>query len=100
MLCGMEEKKRDNHERNVDDLIEIVVSIKDNMVTKTEFTELDKKVDEGFAKTEQRFKNIDHQFEGTNGKIEGLHRRIDAELEQRKLLEDRVSKVEAEAFPV
>ncbi len=93
MMSDMEAEKKDSHDRNMNDLIEIVVSIKDNMVTKTEFAELEKKVDEGF-------KSVGTQFEQVNGKIDGIHRRIDAELEQRKLLEDRVSKVEAEVFPV
>ncbi|OGC86251.1 hypothetical protein A3D70_01550 [Candidatus Adlerbacteria bacterium RIFCSPHIGHO2_02_FULL_54_18] len=38
-------------------------------------------------------------FEGVNGKIEGLHRRMDAELEQKRTIEDRVSKIEIEVFP-
>jgi len=38
-------------------------------------------------------------FEQVNGKIEGLHRRMDAELEQKRLIEDRVSKIEVKVFP-
>lgn len=75
--------------KTVDDLTAAVAKgfahMEATMATKVELAALEKKVDYG--------------FEGVNGKIEGLHRRMDAELEQKRLVEDRVSKIEAEVFP-
>ena len=45
-------------------------------------------------------KKMDEGFDGVNGKIEGLHRRMDAELEQKRVVEDRVSKIEVVVSPV
>jgi len=76
-------------EKDIRDLTEIVVSIKDymveNMATKAE-------MNAGFA-------SVDVRFEQVNGKIDGIGRRIDSELERTLQLEDRVSKVEVEVFP-
>ena len=73
----------------VDDLTAAVaqgfVHMEATMATKVELGALEKKVDTG--------------FEGVNGKIEGVHRRMDAELEQKRVLEDRVSKIEVVVFP-
>ena len=73
----------------VDDLTAAVAQgfshMEATMATKVELAALEKKVDTG--------------FEGVNGKIEGLHRRMDAELEQKRVLEDRVSKIEVVVFP-
>jgi len=86
------EKRLDKIDKNIADLIEITIAVRDRLVdveekmaTKVNLAALEKKVDEG--------------FEGVNGKIEGLHRRMDAELEQKRVVEDRVSKIEIKVFP-
>ncbi len=85
-------------EKNVADVLEIVVSMKDymekNLVTKVELSEelnsLEKKLE----------KRMDVGFEEVNGKIDGLGRRIDNEVENRAQIETRVRKVEEVVFPV
>ncbi len=78
---------------------EVLLLAKTVGVTGKSVDDLTLAVAQGFAKTEERFENIDQQFEGANGKIEGLHRRMDAELEQKRVVEDRVSKIEVVVFP-
>ena len=84
-------------EKNVADVLEIVVSMKDymekNLVTKVELSEelnsLEKKLE----------KRMDVGFEEVSGKIDGLGRRIDNEVENRAQIETRVRKVEEVVFP-
>ncbi len=80
--------------KNIEDLMEIVISIKDymeeNMVTKTELTAVENRLE----------KRMDAEFEKTNSKIDGLGRRIDNEVENRAQIEGRVLKLEEVVFPV
>jgi chromosome segregation ATPase len=85
-------------EKNVGDILEIVVSMKgyieNNLVTKEE---LSKELNSLEKKLEKR---MDTGFEEVNGKIDGLNRRIDNEAENRAQIETRVRKVEEAVFPV
>lgn len=78
---GLREQKLNERfnriEKNIDDLIEIVGVIKDNMATKADLRE-----------------GLDQVREELGGKIDGIHRWMETEVEERKKLEDRVSKVE------
>ncbi len=81
-------------EKSVEDVLEIVVSMKDymekNLVTKAELSE----------ELNSLEKRIDVRFEEVNSKIDGLGRRIDNEVENRAQIETRVRKVEEAVFPV
>ena len=84
-------------EKSVEDVLEIVVSMKgyieNNLVTKEELSKelgsLEKKLE----------KRMDVGFEEVNSKIDGLNRRIDNEVENRAQIETRVRKVEEVVFP-
>ncbi len=94
------EEKLDRIEKNIKDLTDVVGTL----VKKTAHIEetvdvLARSVAEGFKEVGEKFEKVDQQFEGVNGKIEGLHRRMDAELEQKRVVEDRVSKIEIKVFP-
>lgn len=90
-------EKTSQTDKNVEDILEIVVSMKgyieNNLVTKEGLSEelesLEKKLE----------KRMDVGFEEVNGKIDGLGRRIDNEVEHRAQIETRVRKVEEVVFP-
>lgn len=69
----------------MNDLIEIVVAIKDNMVTKQEFEEFKE--------------DTEKNFEMVTGKVEGVQRGLDSNFERHSALEARVSKIEVELHP-
>lgn len=89
-VVGTLAEKTSQTDKNVEDILEIVVSMKSYMesdlATKAELSELEKKMDTG--------------FEEVNGKIDGLNRRIDNEVENRAQIETRVRKVEEAVFPI
>ncbi|MCX6820141.1 MAG: hypothetical protein NT019_02585 [Candidatus Adlerbacteria bacterium] len=88
------EKAVERTEKNVSDLTEIVVAIKDymltHMATKEELTE-----ELSSVKKELR-KDLADVREELGGKIEGVQRSVDGSYERQSLLETRVSKVETE----
>ena len=90
------DEKIDRIEKNVNDLIEIVVAIKDNMVTKHEFEEFKQEMTEFKSNTEARFDAIDAKFEKMDAKIDRVQRAVDAGFERQSMLEARVTKVEIE----
>lgn len=78
-------EQMDRLEKNMNDLIEIVVAIKDNMVTKQEFEEFKE--------------DTEKNFEMVTGKVEGVQRGLDSNFERHSALEARVSKIEVELHP-
>lgn len=84
----------DRLEKNVSDLIEIVVAIKDNMITKDDLAgalagvreEVGAKIDGGLAELRSDL----------GGKIAGVQGALDAAFERHSALEARVSKIEVE----
>lgn len=73
------EKAVAQNTQSINDLIEIVVSIKDHMVTKDELAS---------------------EVEKLTSKIDGVQRAVDAGFERQGSLETRVSKIEEEFHPV
>jgi chromosome segregation ATPase len=73
------EEKIDRMEKNINDLIDSVVAIKDNMATKDELTS-------GLAEAR----------EDLGGKIGSVQRALDAAFERQSTLEVSISKIEAE----
>jgi len=80
------EEKLDRIEKNMGDLIEIVVSIKDNMVTRDELASELVGVRAEIASVREEL----------GGKIDGVQRSVDAGFERHSALEARVSKIETE----
>jgi hypothetical protein len=88
------DEKIDRMEKNINDLIEIVVAIKDNMVTKDELAgalaevreDLGGKIASGLAEVR----------EDLGGKIGGVQRALDSAFERQSALDASVSKIEAE----
>ncbi len=79
-------------EKNVNDLLEMFVYIKDNMVTKSELTD-----ELTVLRTEIRTEikeSITQLREEVVGKIDGIHRALDAGYERDSALDARVSKIE------
>ena len=68
-------------------VLETVEFIKDRMVTKSELAEV---------RTELK-KDIEDTRLELRSKIDGVHRRIDEDLDKRKTLENRMSRIEARA---
>src|SRR3989344_3036542 len=68
-------------------VLETVEFIKDRMVTKSELSEV---------RTELK-KDIEDTRLELRSKIDGVHRRIDEDLDKRKTLENRMSRIEARA---
>jgi uncharacterized protein YoxC len=111
------EEKLDRIEKNIKDLTDVVGTLVKKtahieetvgtLVKKTAHIEetvdvLARSVAEGFEGMQKEFAtkaDMNIGFEQVNGKIEGLHRRMDAELEQKRVLGDRVSKIEVKVFP-
>ncbi|MEI6864193.1 MAG: hypothetical protein WCK46_02385 [Candidatus Adlerbacteria bacterium] len=86
------EEKLDRLEKNMNDLIEIVVSIKDHMATKQELAEVEERLTAKMA-TNIELTELEERL---SGKIEGVQRSVDGAYERQSALEARVSKVEAE----
>ena len=112
MLMAEEKSQLDRIEQTLGTLTQKVGGIDTNLGALTQQVGgLDKNLDalalataENFERVGNNFerieKKMDEGFDGVNGKIEGLHRRMDAELEQKRVVEDRVSKIEVVVFPV
>jgi CO dehydrogenase nickel-insertion accessory protein CooC1 len=66
-------------DRDTKDILDVVIFIKDHMVTKSEFTEAVEK--------------LDNRLTAVEGKIAGIHNRIDDEALKRANLETRVRSV-------
>ncbi|MBI5456370.1 hypothetical protein HY969_01385 [Candidatus Kaiserbacteria bacterium] len=74
----------------IDQVLEVVEFIKDRMVTKSELKE-----DLGNFATKEDLKETEERLtQAINSKNDGAHRRLDQEVDKRKLLEVRVSKLE------
>ena len=88
------EEKIDRIEKNLADLTEIVVAIKDymvtNMATKDELAEVRRELREEFTT------KMDDIHEKLDGKIQGLQRSIDGNYERQSALESRVTRIETE----
>lgn len=74
-------------DKNFNDLFETVIFIKENMVTKDDLAETEKRWDEKFARLE---KKMDDGFLGVTNRTGGLDNRIDGETFARRDLESRV----------
>jgi archaellum component FlaC len=83
------EEKLDRIEKNISDLIEIVIAVKDNLEDFRD--ETNKK----FEAIDRKFEQVDTQFEIVNGKINGLHRAVDSAFERQSDLDTRVTKIES-----
>ena len=79
-------------DKNTRDLMESVNFIKDNMATKID-------IDATNVSLESFKVETANNFEIVNGKIDGIRRWTDIEVEERKKLEDRISKMEEAVHP-
>ena len=77
-------------DKNMKDLLETVIFIKDNMVTKDELVEVEKRWGDMFGALR---KEMQDGFRGVMNRIGGIDNRIDDEMFARKDLENRVRTV-------
>jgi prefoldin subunit 5 len=92
------EERFDRLEKNMNDLIEIVVSIKDNMTIKQELAEVEERLTARMdtLATKEELKEMKEMEERIHGRVDGLQRADDAAFERDSALEGRILKIETE----